>query len=138
MTTFSGLARKMLSGALTTLDLFARLVPTVPKPEFPQTVQRRLLWTFLAVLVYMVASQVPLLGIRDTVAADPLFWMRTIFASQRGTLMELGIGPILTGSLVMQLLSSAGVFSFDKTKENEVTVFRRVSRFIGILMAVAQ
>ncbi len=29
-------------------------------------------------------------------SADPLYWMRVILASNRGTLMELGIGPIVT------------------------------------------
>lgn len=28
--------------------------------------------------------------------ADPLYWMRVILASNRGTLMELGISPIVT------------------------------------------
>ena len=43
----------------------------------------------------------------STDAADPFYWMRVIMASNRGTLMELGISPILTSSLIMQLLSGA-------------------------------
>ena len=37
-------------------------------------------------------------------SADPLYWMRVIRASNRGTLMELGISPIITSGMVMQLL----------------------------------
>ncbi|OAF70692.1 hypothetical protein A3Q56_01539 [Intoshia linei] len=40
-------------------------------------------------------------------SADPLYWMRVILASNRGTLMELGISPIVTSSLVIQLLTGA-------------------------------
>ena len=31
---------------------------------------------------------------------DPFYWMRVILASNRGTLMELGISPIVTSGLL--------------------------------------
>ena len=37
-------------------------------------------------------------------SADPFYWMRVIMASNRGTLMELGISPIVTSGLIMQVL----------------------------------
>lgn len=40
-------------------------------------------------------------------SADPFYWIRVILASNRGTLMELGISPIVTSSLIMQLLAGA-------------------------------
>ena len=35
--------------------------------------------------------------------------MRVILASNRGTLMELGISPIVTSGLVMQLLAGSRI-----------------------------
>ncbi|TLY01747.1 MAG: preprotein translocase subunit SecY, partial [Thaumarchaeota archaeon] len=35
---------------------------------------------------------------------DPFQFLRIIFASTQGTLMELGIGPIVTSGLILQLL----------------------------------
>ena len=40
-----------------------------------------------------------------TTGSDPFYWMRVILASNRGTLMELGISPLVTASMVMQLLA---------------------------------
>ncbi|PPQ91045.1 LOW QUALITY PROTEIN: hypothetical protein CVT25_014031 [Psilocybe cyanescens] len=40
---------------------------------------------------------------------DPLYWMRVIIASNRGTLMEPGITPIIAPGLVMQLLGHSSM-----------------------------
>ena len=42
---------------------------------------------------YLVCSQIPLYGINSSDSADPFYWSRLILASNRGTLMELGIQP---------------------------------------------
>ncbi len=47
--------------------------------------------------------QIPLFGIMSSDSADPFYWLRVIMASNRGTLMELGISPIVTSSLIMQV-----------------------------------
>jgi protein transport protein SEC61 subunit alpha len=44
---------------------------------------------------------------------DPMYWTRVIMASNRGTLMELGIGPIVTAGMIMQLLVGAKIIKVD-------------------------
>ncbi len=39
--------------------------------------------------------------------------MRVILASNRGTLMELGITPIITSGMIMQLLAGANLIDVD-------------------------
>jgi protein transport protein SEC61 subunit alpha len=46
-------------------------------------------------------------------SSDPLYWMRVILASNRGTLMELGISPIVTSGMIMQLLAGANLIEVD-------------------------
>lgn len=48
-------------------------------------------------------------------SADPFYWIRVIMASNRGTLMELGISPIVTSSLIMQLLAGAKIIEVGDT-----------------------
>lgn len=55
------------------------------------------------------------LGIMSTDSADPLYWLRVIMASNRGTLMELGISPIVTSGLIMQLLAGAKIIEVGDT-----------------------
>ena len=44
-----------------------------------------------------------------------LYWMRVILASIRGTVMELGITPIVTSGLVMQLLAGSKIIEVDNS-----------------------
>lgn len=55
--------------------------------------------------------------------ADPLYWMRVILASNRGTLMELGITPIITSGMIIQLLQGAGFIEVDFTLKEDRALF---------------
>ena len=48
-------------------------------------------------------SQMPLYGIVSSDSSDPLYWLRMMLASNRGTLMELGITPIISSGMVFQV-----------------------------------
>jgi protein transport protein SEC61 subunit alpha len=41
--------------------------------------------------------------------------MRVILASNRGSLMELGISPLVTSSMIMQMLSGAKLIKVDQS-----------------------
>lgn len=49
--------------------------------------------------------------------------MRVILASNKGTLMELGISPIVTAGLVMQLLSGAKIIAVDESVKEDRALF---------------
>ena len=67
----------------------------------------------MTLLIFLVCSQVPLYGIVSSDSSDPLYWTRVILASNRGTLMELGITPIVTSGMIMQLLAGANLIEVD-------------------------
>ena len=71
------------------------------------------MWTAIVLAIYLISSQIPLYGIMSSDSSDPLFWMRVILASNRGTLMELGISPIVTSGMIIQLLASANLLQVD-------------------------
>lgn len=56
-------------------------------------------------------------------SADPLYWMRVILASNRGTLMELGITPIVTSGMIMQLLAGANLIDVDFSLKEDRALF---------------
>ena len=66
----------------------------------------------------MITLQIPLFGIMSSDSADPFYWLRVIMASNRGTLMELGISPIVTSSLIMQLLAGAKILEVGDTPKD--------------------
>ena len=58
------------------------------------------MWTIITLLIFLVMSEIPLYGIASSDSSDPLFWLRMMLASNRGTLMELGISYRLLGDVV--------------------------------------
>merc|ERR1712166_1545659 len=80
-------------------------IPEVEPPLKKQMFKEKLMWTGTVLFIYLVCCQIPLYGTVKQEGADPLYWLRVILASNKGTLMELGISPIITSSMIMQLLS---------------------------------
>ena len=83
-----------------------------------------MLWTAITLFLFLVCCQIPLYGIRTTNSADPFYWMRVILASNRGTLMELGISPIVTSGLVMQLLADSKIIDVDQGIKSDRELFQ--------------
>jgi preprotein translocase subunit SecY len=81
---------------------FSTVIPEVPKPIKKLSLKERLLWTAAVLVIYFIMVETPLYGVSKG-STDPLVYTRIIFASARGTLMELGIGPIVTAGLIAQV-----------------------------------
>ena len=112
-------------------------LPQVPKPKKKMTLQIRLLWCGIALLVYMVMGQTPLFG-ATAPEFDFLQFARVIFASQQGTLVELGIGPIVTAGLLMQLLRGSDILKFDFKKPEERGIFQTATKLVTYVVIIAE
>ena len=109
----------------------------VPKPKKKLTLQNRLMWCGGILLIYMIMGQTPLFG-ATTPEFDFLAFARVIFASQQGTLVELGIGPIVTAGLLMQLLRGSEILKFDFKKPEERGIFQTATKLVTYIVIVAE
>ena len=109
----------------------------VPKPKKKLTLQNRLMWCGGILLIYMIMGQTPLFG-ATTPEFDFLAFARVIFASQQGTLVELGIGPIVTSGLLMQLLRGSEILKFDFKKPEERGIFQTATKLVTYIVIVAE
>jgi len=112
-------------------------IPQVPKPKKKLTLQKRLLWCGGILLIYMIMGQTPLFG-ASVPEFDFLAFARVIFASQQGTLVELGIGPIVTAGLLMQLLRGSDILKFDFKKPEERGVFQTATKMVTYVVIIAE
>merc|ERR1719201_2338760 len=71
-------------------------------------------------------------------SADPFYWMRVILASNRGTLMELGISPIVTSGMVMQLLAGAKLIEVDQSLKEDRQLFSGAQKLVGMLITLGE
>lgn len=111
-------------------------LPEVEKPVRAVPLRDKLIWTLLALLIFLVSSQIPLFGITKIVGDDPMFWSRLILASNRGTLMELGIGPIVTAGMIMQLLVGAKIIAVDQSNKEDKELLNSAQRVLAVVIAV--
>jgi len=112
-------------------------LPQVPKPKKKITLQTKLLWCGVVLLIYMVMGQTPLYG-ATAPEFDFLAFARVIFASQQGTLVELGIGPIVTAGLLMQLLRGSDILKFDFKKPEERGIFQTATKLVTYVVIIAE
>ena len=125
-------------GVLDILAAIGERLPAVKKPERRPTLYRRLAWTGVILVVYFIMSNIPLYGIPEQNVQAQFNLLRIIFASSAGTLMELGIGPIVTASLILQVLVGAKIVKLDLTDPKDRKKFTSAQKVLAILIAVLQ
>ena len=122
------------------LSLFrplARVLPEIKVPERKVGFNEKIFWTALVLIVYLVMTEIPLYGISGDVQ-EYYGSLRVIFASNRGTLMELGIGPIVTAGLILQLLVGSAIIQADMSDSQDRGLFTVASKFFSILLTGIQ
>src|SRR4030067_1268136 len=121
------------------LNLFkpiGRILPEIKKAERKVSFNEKIFWTALVLIVYLVMSEVPLYGVGDV--GKEYTALRVIFASNRGTLMELGIGPIVTAGLILQLLVGSAIIQCDMGKAEDRSLFTSASKVFSIALTGIQ
>ena len=129
------------SGGFRALNLIRPFVPFIPEiraPEKKVSINQRLLWTGACLALFLICCQTPLYGIRSVASSDPFYWLRVIIASNRGTLMELGISPIVTSGMILQVLSGTGILHVDNSNPEDRELFNSAQKLCGLLITLAE
>jgi len=122
---------------LNLLKPVARILPEIKAPERRVRFNEKLFWTALALILYLVMAQIPLYGL-PAGAGQELAPLRIIFASNRGTLMELGIGPIVTAGLILQLLVGSAMIECDMSRPEDRSLFTTASKVFAVILTGVQ
>eukprot|EP01026_Neomeris_dumetosa_P030305 TRINITY_DN24296_c0_g1_i6.p2 TRINITY_DN24296_c0_g1~~TRINITY_DN24296_c0_g1_i6.p2 ORF type:complete len:206 (-),score=15.08 TRINITY_DN24296_c0_g1_i6:8-625(-) len=117
---------------------FLSVLPDVDQPTRRVPFRERALYTAAALFIFLVCSQLPLYGIQTSSGADPLYWVRVIMASNRGTCMELGISPIVTSGLVIQLLAGSKIIEVDQSVKTDRELLKGVEKLVGVLITIGE
>src|SRR5919202_2738235 len=130
-TTSEGLFRR-------SIRTISNYVPQVPKPKKKISLAEKFVWTGIALFAYLIMGQIPLYGVTSDPRFDFLAFARVIFAAQQGTLMELGIGPIVTAGLLMQLIKGSGLIKLDFKNPDDRALFTSATKIVTIIVIVAE
>lgn len=114
------------------------ILPEVASPDRKIPFREKALWTIVTLFIFLVCCQIPLYGVAASKTSDPFYWMRVILASNRGTLMELGISPIITSGLVMQLLAGSRIIEVNQSLKEDRALFAGAQKLFGILITIGE
>lgn len=113
-----------------------QFLPVIRPPERKVAFNEKLFWTGIVLIIYLIMTEIPLYGMGQRGADDPLGALRVIFASSRGTLMELGIGPIVTAGLILQILSGSKIINVDMSNPTDRSLFTGASKVLAVFMTL--
>jgi preprotein translocase SecY subunit len=113
------------------------ITPEVVKPTREVHFNEKMIWTFIALVIYFIMTSTPIIG-ADLGEGDPLAFMRTITASTQGSLAELGIGPIVTAGLIMQILVGSKIINVNMGDPEERSLYTGAQKVMSVLMTIIE
>ena len=112
------------------IDLI-KLLPGVQKPEKRMNFKQKLKWTGLILIMFFIMSQIIVWGV-DVNAVQHFLFLETVLGSKMGSLITLGIGPIVTASIILQLLVGSGIVSWNMGTEEGKMKFMGTQKLLAV------
>ncbi|MFA4878152.1 MAG: preprotein translocase subunit SecY [Methanoregula sp.] len=112
-------------------------MPAVKSPEGHVHFKNKLLWTLGILILYFVLTNIPVFGLAP--ANQDLFaaW-RALLAGASGSIVHLGIGPIVTASIVLQLLKGADILHIDTSETRGQVMYMGLQKILILVMIVIE
>ena len=121
------------SSRLYALHRFVDVYPAITKPDRHVRFNEKLWTTTLVLIIYFAMTNVMLWGLSGQ-ALDLFSGFRSIMAGASGTIMHLGIGPIVTGSIIMQLFAGAKIIRLDLSNTEDKAMYQGVQKLLVLIM----
>ena len=121
------------SSRLYALRRFVDVYPTITKPERHVRFNEKMWTTTFVLIIYFAMTNVMLFGLSGQ-ALDLFSGFRSIMAGASGTIMHLGIGPIVTGSIIMQLFAGAKIIRLDLSNSDDKAMYQGVQKLLVLIM----
>tara|TARA_Y100000310_G_scaffold345598_1_gene467054 strand:- start:3279 stop:4697 length:1419 start_codon:yes stop_codon:yes gene_type:complete len=111
-------------------------LPEVRGPEQKKLgFKEKLKWTLIILIAFFVLSVIPLYGLGEN-ALLQFEQLSIILGASFGSVLSLGIGPIVTGSIVLQLLTGSGILKIDTTTHEGRQMFQGIQKLTSVFFIV--
>ncbi|MDP3728829.1 MAG: preprotein translocase subunit SecY [bacterium] len=97
--------------------------------------KEKLQWTFIILVAFFLLGLIPLYGLGENSLAQFEF-LSIILGASFGSIISLGIGPLVTSSIVLQLLNGSGLVKFDLNTTEGKKRFQGVQKLLSIFFIV--
>ena len=121
--------------SLEVLEPIFKFIPEVKSPVHREDFNEKLKWTALILVLYYFLTQIPLYGLAPG-AIDSFAQLRAVMAGSFGSILTLGIGPIVTASIVLQLLVGSNLLDLDLSSHKDKSHFQATQKVLSIVFTV--
>ncbi len=112
--------------------IYSRL-PEIKAPEVQPSLKKKLIWSGFVLILFFIMGNINLIGLSAS-AAGQLEQLQLILASRIGTLITVGIGPIVLASIILQLLVGGGLIKVDLSNPKDKARFTAMQKLFAIVL----
>jgi preprotein translocase subunit SecY len=109
-------------------------MPSVARPEGHVPFRRKLGWTAGILVLYFFLTNIYVYGLDVQASQDAFGQFRSILAGGQGTILQVGIGPIVTASIVLQLLGGADLLGLDTDDPRDQALYQGLQKLLVVVM----
>ncbi len=123
------------------MSFFQNIIDNLPEVKGP-TQKRlpfkdKLKWTLIILILFFVLGLIPLYGLGAN-SLQQFEFLSIILGASFGSIISLGIGPIVTASIVLQLLNGSGLWKFDLTTHEGKKKFQGFQKLFSIFFVILE
>jgi len=113
-------------------------LPAVTRPEGHVHFRTKMMWIILILVLYFAMTNIVIYGLDVKQGVDLFAQYRAILAGAQFSLMHLGIGPIVTGSIIMQLFTGAKIIKLNLKEEEDKAVYQGTQKLLVLIMILVE
>jgi preprotein translocase subunit SecY len=111
--------------------------PAIKKPKGHVSFRTKILWTGTCLVLYYMLTQVLIYGLSPD-SLDIFSGFRVVFAGASGSIMHLGIGPIVTASIILQLFVGAKLINLDLQNDEDRSLYQGFQKVLVVIMILIE
>ncbi len=116
---------------MVSLNDIASYIPSVSTPVQKLTFREKAFWTLATLILFFVLGSITVWGVNPDAVARFEF-LEIVFGSKFGSIITLGIGPIVTASIILQLLVGSKIIDWNLSDENDKKKFSSTQKILTI------
>jgi len=118
------------------LEKILTFFPEVKKPsEKRLSFNIKLKWTLVVLVCFFFLANIPLFGLKQN-ALERFQYLAIIFGTDFGSIISLGIGPIVMASIILQLLVGSKILNIDLTTSEGKRYFQGLQKLAVVFFII--
>jgi preprotein translocase subunit SecY len=113
-----------------------QFIPEVKSPEEKKlSFNVKLKWTLIVLVSFFILANIPLFGL-STNSLEKFKYLAIILGTDFGSIISLGIGPIVMASVILQLLTGSGIINIDTSTDEGKKFFQGIQRILTFFFII--